>query len=83
MDEYRAAHKTYLDSPAGKDFIARIAAMETNLTLEAYRATDPHAKAAFIDEQKGIYKVRTLLAELSQPKRSNSATGPMMHSSAP
>lgn len=68
MDEFRVAQKTYLDSPAGKDFIARILSLETNLTLQAYRETDPYIKAGLIDEQKGIYKVRTLLAELAQPK---------------
>lgn len=79
--EYRTAQKTYLDSPAGKDFMARILAMETNLTLQAYRETDPHIKAGLIDEQKGIYKVRTLLAELSAPAiKSKAASGSMMHS---
>lgn len=79
MDDFRAAQKAYLDSPAGKDFIARVLSLETNLTLQAYRETDPYIKAGLIDEQKGIYKVRTLLAELAQPK-SKAATRPKMHS---
>ncbi len=79
MDEFRTNQKTYLDSPAGKDFIARVLAMETDLTLQAFRETDPYRKAGLIDEQKGMYKVRTLLAELAQPK-SKAASRSQKHS---
>lgn len=66
-DELRGAYKALIDSPAGKDLLATMAAQELSLTVQAHNAQDHCHKASFLDEQKGIYWVRTHLADMSKP----------------
>lgn len=68
-DDLRGAYNAFIRSPAGKDFLMRIIAYETQLQVENYRVdTTTEKKVSNVDKMYGLYWVRTQLEDLSKPK---------------
>lgn len=69
IDDLRGTYNQFVKSPAGRDFLTRIIAYETQLQTDNYRPTATNAqKATNVDKMAGLYWVRTLLDDLSKPK---------------
>lgn len=68
VDDFRGDYKRFLNSPIGKDLLARMAEYETALMIQAYAESSHQKKAQSIDKAAGIYWVRTELQNLSSPK---------------
>lgn len=82
IDDLRGDYKRFIESNAGRDFLSKIIAYETQLQTENYRDTTPtDKKLTNTDRLSGLYWVRTLLADLSKPKSTPTKGGP--HSSRP
>lgn len=80
-DDLRGAYNQFLKSPAGADFLSKLAAYEMTLQSQAYQESDHQKKAQSIDRAFGVYWVRTLLADLSKPK--STVARPSEHSRGP
>lgn len=75
-DDFRGDYARFLKSNAGRDFLTRIIAYETQLQIENYRnTTTSERKLTNTDTMAGLYWVRDLLSDLSKPKSTPAKAG--------
>lgn len=66
----RSSYKAFLDSPAGKDFLAHLVTLEADSQGKGIRTETVEGKA-FAMERIGVYyNLRTYLADMSKPASS-------------
>lgn len=76
IDDLRGAYNQFIRSEAGKDFLKRIVAYETQLEIDNYRPdTTNEKKITNTDKRSALYWVRTQLQDLSKPKPTPAVRG--------
>lgn len=68
--EQRNALKAYIETDSGKAFLGLLVNQEVSLKAEAWmRETQTDRQVQLVNQEHGIYWVRTLIQDLIQPPR--------------